>query len=246
MSDMIDITMTATVRPDIIRRTLKSYCKNLLQERDRYRLIINIDPVGEDIKPEKVIKTCESFFKNIVFNIPKEPSFPKAVIWTWNQVESDFAFHLEDDWLLEKYIDINDMIRILNKYKEIACLRLSKYNIPNSKRIKLFNAVYKYNEDGFYLAFDSKKQFGLNPVLIKKSFIKQALPLMVDNKNPEKQFRFNNPKMSDFVLRWKYAIYSRPGWRALAIDNGVNWKYSNKFVKPNTGTFLVWQKKENL
>ena len=242
----IDITMTATIRPDIIRRTLKSYCKNIFQERDRYRLIINIDPIGEKESPDKIIEICKGFIPNVIYNVPAEPSFPKAVIWTWAQSRTNFVFHLEDDWLLDRYVNINHMIEVLNKYPELACLRFSKYNIPKRERIMLFNAKYEYNPDGFYLTANHN-QFGLNPVLIKRDFITEALKIMVTNRNPEKQFRITkkDPKsdMNRLIMKWKFAIYSKPGRPRLAIDNGVNWKFYNKFGKPDGQQFLVWERK---
>jgi hypothetical protein len=43
----IDITMTAVIRPTILERTLESIVKNIVTKEHRFRLIINIDPVGE-------------------------------------------------------------------------------------------------------------------------------------------------------------------------------------------------------
>src|SRR4030043_1164252 len=102
---MIDITMTATLRPQVISQTLESFCRNIFKDRNSYRLIVNIDPVGEKVKTAKVLEVCKQYFKNIVFNTPKFPSFPSAVVWCWSKVESDFSFHLEDDWISVCKID---------------------------------------------------------------------------------------------------------------------------------------------
>jgi hypothetical protein len=241
----IDITMTATVRPDIIRKTLKSYCKNIFYEKDRYRLIINIDPVGEKVNPETIVNICKEFIPNVIYNVPDKPSFPSAVIWVWSQTRTNFVFHLEDDWLLERHVDIDRLITLLNKYPQMACLRFCKYNIPSRERITLFNAKYEYNPDGFFIT-ENHNQFGLNPVLIKREFIQESLPLMVHNRNPEKQFRFTkkaDTPMNRLINKWRYAIYGGPGSKVLAIDNGVNWKLYNKFKKPDGQQFLVWEPK---
>lgn len=241
----IDITMTATLRPNLIRKTLKSYWKNLFSEYQDsfdYRLIINIDPIGENIKAKEIIKHCQIYFENIVVNVPKEPSFPKAVKWVWNQCDADFVFHLEDDWLLDRSIKLSKMVKILNKYPNLACLRLCKYDIPKKEVTSIFNCRYSYNTDGFYIAEDRKSQFGLNPCLIKMQFVDQSRKLMIDTINPEKQFRYGNSIMKNVVMSWDYGIFANPGDKALAIDNGIRWKFDNRFKKPDSKTFLVWEK----
>ena len=60
----IDITMTATIRPGIVSQTLESYCSKIFKERDRYRLIINVDPVGEQVKAKEVLKVCNEISSN--------------------------------------------------------------------------------------------------------------------------------------------------------------------------------------
>lgn len=243
MVDKIDITMTAVLRSKVLRQTLESFCKNVFyNNRDRYRLIVNIDLVGDNEKPKSIIKTCRRYFDNVVFNISKTPSFPKAAMWVWSQVEADWIFHLEDDWIITRKIDIDNMIKILKERSGLACLRLYKEKIPNKKKVKIFNSRYIYNKEGFYVADDRKRQFGLNPVLIRSKYIKQALPLMVETKNPEKQFRYGNTAMRDFVMKWQYAIYGRPGDKRLINDNGLFWRRRSKFKKPDGGKlFLKWE-----
>src|SRR5271157_5726072 len=120
--EKVDICMTATLRPSIIHQTLISFCNGLFTERDNYRLIVNVDPIGEKIKRKSIADICGMFFKDVIYNFPEKPSFPDAVKWVWSQSSSNFVFHLEDDWILTRKLDINDMIRILNKDNRVACL----------------------------------------------------------------------------------------------------------------------------
>ena len=183
------------------------------------------------------------YFKEVDFNIPKYPSFPKAVIWTWSKVSAPYVFHLEDDWLMTRQVKIKHLIEIMNENKNLASLRFSKYKIENKDRIRMFNAIYDYNKQGFYVSLDKRRQFGLNPCLIRSEFVKESYPRMLDTINPEKQFRYGNKHMNDIIMKWDYAIYGQPGTKALVVDNGVNWKEGNKFKKPDKSTFLVWEKK---
>ncbi len=240
----IDITMTAVIRPGILGDTLKTIVENVVDDIDRFRLIINIDPIGAKIKPAKVIKTARRYFPNLIYNIPNVPSFPKAVKWTWSKTTAPFVLHWEDDIDILRKIDINNMIEILNKYKELSSLRLFKHPTPKARVMKTFSCRWKYNKDGFYIASDWRKQFGLNPILIKQEFVSEAVPLLRDNINPEKQFRFSQKYMVPLIKKWKYGLYTKPG-QARLIDGrkGQRWKNKMKLQKPKGQTFLNWVKR---
>ena len=243
MKDRVDITMVAVIRPELVRRTLKTIVKNIVDDQSRFRLILNIDPIGEKAKPEKVARIAQEYFDNVIYQIAKKPSFPKAVKWVWQNSDAPYIFHIEDDWDITRKIDINHMIQIMQKHKDLSSLRLYKYNTPNRKSFLTFGCKWKYNEDGFYIATDWKKQFGLNPILIKREFIDEALPRMRDDVNPEKQFRDTQKYMLPIIKKWKYGLYTNPGDAALAIDTGTKWRRKTKFIKPERGTFLTWEEK---
>jgi len=240
----IDITMTAVVRPGILGDTLKTIVENVVDDIDRFRLIINVDPVGAKIKPAKVVKTARKYFPNVIYNIPKEVSFPKAVKWIWSQSTAPFVLHWEDDIDILRKIDIKNMMDILNKYKELSSLRLYKHPTPKTKTIATFSCKWKYNQDGFYIASDWKKQFGLNPILIKQEFVSEAVTLLRDDINPEKQFRASQKFMTPLIKKWKYGLYTTPGQPRL-IDGrkGQRWKNAMKLQKPKGRTFLNWEKR---
>ena len=243
--EKIDITMTATLRPSLVERTFISIVDKIVRgERDRYRLIINVDKIGENIQQKTVIKIAKKYFNDIIFNLPETPSFPRAVKWVWGNSTSNYIFHIEDDWEIVRFVDVDNMIRLLDKYKKLSSLRLNKYHTPNKKVIKLFDGIWKYCEkDKFYITDDWKKQFGLNPILIKREFINRALPCMVDNVNPEKQFRESQEYMVNVIRVWNYGLYSNPGDPPLVVDIGADWKQKNNFEKP-VKSFLTWIKKE--
>jgi hypothetical protein len=244
ISQKVDITMTAVVRPGLLNRTLSSISDKICKDRDGIRLVINIDPIGEAIKPMKVVRTAQKYFDNVIFNIAKSPSFPKAVKWVWTNSDAPYIFHIEDDWLINRDIDVNDMINILKKNEKLSSLRLYKYKTPKSNKFKTFGCKWIYNnEDGFYLSTDWKKQFGLNPILIKREFINQALPKMRDDINPEKQFRYSQGYMRKIIKDWQYGLYTKPGNGVLVTDIGREWIRNTEFAKPKVGTFLTWMKK---
>ncbi|MFW9871693.1 MAG: hypothetical protein ACFFG0_01235 [Candidatus Thorarchaeota archaeon] len=238
----VDITMVAVVRPDLVRRTLKNIVKNIVQGADeRFRLIINIDPIGtKNIKPEKVAKVAKEYFNDVTYRVAKEPSFPKAVKWVWQQSDAPFIFHIEDDWDITRKIKIKHMLTIMKNNPKLSSLRLYKYRTPKRKVFTTFGCKWRYNKNGFYVADKWQKQFGLNPILIRREFLDEALPQMKDNVNPEKQFRDTQPYMKPIIKKWKYALYTNPGDAPLAIDTGTKWRNKTKFRKPRKGSFITW------
>ena len=245
MSDKIDITMTAVLRPSILSETLQTIIKNVCKDqKDRFRLILNIDPVGENVDPVKVVKTAMKNFDDVIYNIAETPSFPHAVKWVWEQASAPYIFHWEDDVNILHPIDIDDMIKIHKKHKDISSLRLYKAVTPNKKRFHTFSCMWNYNKDGFYVASDWRRQFGLNPILIKSEFVKEAVSRMVTHTNPEKQFRESQKYMRPLIKKWKYALYTKPGApRMIDGRKGQKWKNQQGIDKPKGTTFLKWEKK---
>jgi len=244
MIQRVDITMTAVIRPKMLASSLKTIIQRVVKKQTGFRLIINVDPVGEDKDPMLVVETAKKFFSEVIYNIPNKPSFPKAVKWIWSQVEAPFAFHWEDDTKISRDIDVNDMISILNKYPKLSSLRLYKARTPKAKNFHTFNCRWIYKPEGFYMANDWKRQFGLNPILIKKAFIDGAVKRMIDDVNPEKQFRFSEEYMKDHIKEWSYGLYTKPGEdRIVDGRQGENWKRKLGLKKPKGNSFLKWDKK---
>jgi hypothetical protein len=240
----IDITMTAVLRPGILNETLKNIVKHVVDNPNRFRLIINIDPIGEKVEPKEVIDVCRKHFKNVVYNVADKPSFSKAVKWVWESSDAPYVFHWEDDVNILRSINIKDMIRILHHTRLLSSLRLYTKQTPNKKYFKTFSCYWRYNEKGFYIAKDWRRQFGLNPILIKKAFIDEAVKRMVDHVNPEKQFRNTQVYMAPLIKKWKYGLYTKPGDARLVNGRkGQQWKNKMKLQKPRTGKFLAWDKR---
>jgi len=237
---MSQIATTATLRPELLEKTYKSFFENLFIDKYNYRIIINVDPIGSKIDSQKVVLVAKKFCNNVIYNVSDNPNFAKAWKWCWDQVESDFVFHLEEDWELLSPVEINKLIDILNDNETLATLRLIKMNVP--KNLRFFRSKYIVRE-GFLQAENRSVSFGGNPQLIKSEFVKQARNYMVLDRNPEKQFRKGAIDLwNNVVSQWDYGVYTAPKNKALVKDIGKEWMVKNKFRKKSGAGFVVWEK----
>ncbi len=81
----IDITTSATIRPSLLNKTLSSFCSNMFIDAHDYRLIINVDPIGDSTSADEVLDVARSHFNEVVYRKPDVPCFADAVIWCWKR-----------------------------------------------------------------------------------------------------------------------------------------------------------------
>ena len=229
---MIDITTTATIRPELIDSTFKSFTENMFTKSSNVRLIINIDPIGDDnCTSDDVLNVCKKYFSNIIVNTPETPSFARAVIWCWSNTISETVFHLEEDWKLLNHVNIGNLISIINSCRNLVSLRLSKEvleNIPYVVREKEYMIV---------------PRLSLNPTLFKGSFVRDISKLMTTEKNPEKQLRDSDKTERGLYLKnVKHSVYiPKKGSNCIVEDIGRDWMKNSKFEK-DCG-FTAWKLK---
>jgi hypothetical protein len=211
---MIDITMATVIRPEIITKTLKSFTERMLTDRARYRLILNIDNIGEDFSPLHIVNIAKQYFDNIVYNVADTPNFCFAMKWLWEQVETDIVFNLEDDWYLHRFVDVDDMLRIMNENPKMVSLRLAKMDVPSKKEFHLFQAAWEYQSKNLFIS-RRPHAFGLNPALVRKKYIKEAIKHFECYKSPSRQLLILGRMLKKVTGLTKYGLYANPGDKAL-------------------------------
>lgn len=141
----LEFTTTACCRPELVDKTYTSFQKNLLGvDWKQSTLYLNVDPLPSDKKQEYVKKIAQLFFGKVVSNEPDEANFCKALKWCWNQPKKDF-FHLEDDWIMTRKVNIEDLFIILNGKKELDMVCLRAYAEISDNRICLSPALIRYD-----------------------------------------------------------------------------------------------------
>lgn len=220
---ILDVVFVGCVRPSILELTIRSFKHNML-DKHNVRLIVNIDPVGEEkFNQNDILAICEKYFKDITFRTPDRASFSDAVRWCWSQVQSEYFLHLEDDWCLNKKVNLNGLIDVIKKNK-LDGLRLNLRR--NSSSADSFGCV---ESDGF----------SLNPTIFRTVFIKSLIPIFDTTKDPEKQFR--NLRNSDIRI----CYVGKPGESAYVIDTGKKWRKYMGFGKwTASSNQITWLEKQ--
>lgn len=169
----INFTTTATRRPEVYARTLVSFKEKLrginLKEQTLY---LNIDPLPEKANAQawEMVALAHQYFKEVIVNEPRQPNFAAAVKWCWQQPQTPYFFHLEDDWELTEPIALGEMAHILDIKTTLTAVGLRAYNF-----------VTRVN------------RICLSPGLFRTADARVMADRMVDSANPERQLRLTQP-----------------------------------------------------
>jgi hypothetical protein len=243
----VDVTITAVRRPEVLFETLYSFNYNLLGAHD-CRAIVNVDPVGWCKNQDDIVHVVKEFFPgNNIVCFPKDPNFSEAFRRVWDRVEAEWVFHLEDDWKLERKVDLVEMVNIMDRNKNLASLRLPQFN-SDDKHMKNWNLFFPWNGEYFECPEENKVGGGFcgHPSLIRGSFVKVCRELLDPTKNPEKQFHHGNPALNQEHIKWDYGVYGFPGESNYITDIGRKWMVKNGYHKKgNKAWFMQWEKEES-
>ena len=204
----LEFTTTACNRPAILNRTYNSFTTNMKGiDFKKSILYINVDPTPNSINITKVGQIAKKYFGSVIIHYPPKPNFAKAVIWCFSQVKNKYFFHLEDDWLLLKYVNMNS---IINRMEE-----------DKNNHICFFRKMPKMNQR---ILYTPKLIPGLHRTEITKLFLKK----MTTNKNPEAQMKYIYNKLkSQGNCNYKYI----PTTRKLVRDIGRDWLRKKNIVR---------------
>lgn len=251
---MIDVGITATLRPEILEQTLVSFRDNLFSSVDpnKVRFIINIDPVGLDVSQDEMVDMIREVLKgySTFCLLPERASFSQAFYQLWlyglgDPIRYPYYFNLEDDWQLLYRIDLHYLIEIMEVNSRLASLRLPMFH--SNETMKNWNLHFPWNGTYYECPENLKAAVGFcgHPSLIRKTFMKNLFPYLDKDKNPEKQFHQKGGVFEKEAVEWEYGVFGRPGMGPYIKDLGRQWMVDNNFRKKGTKAFFThWTKKE--
>ncbi len=246
MSDaLVDITITATRRPEILHRTLDSFYELMLRPvAARCRVFMNIDPVGDDVDRIDIINLVRAYFNTCVSRLPITPSFGAAFQWCWQQTAAPWILNLEEDWELLQPVDVLEMIRILEDEPDLALLRLP-FRKSDAAFQKNWKAFFPWNGRYFECPADRRTEMGFcgHPSLIRIGFVKKCARFIDERQNPEKQFHHGHRALIETVQDYRYGVWGRPNDAPYVRDIGRQWMVEHGWVKQGVKAFFTkWER----
>jgi hypothetical protein len=252
-----DITMTATLRPELIKRTIISFHENLFGDWLQFaRIYVNVDDTGCDDEKEKIVKyrEIETFLKEYFYPVHvsinyKDPHFPSAWFWCISHTKSRLVFHLEEDWELNYKLDFEKMYGAFYKYPDLKHLRLSLFK-SDDKAIKMWQKHFAlWNGDFFKVEEKSVIPVGWcgHPSLNDGNWLRDIASQMDKARNPEKQFHYGSTRlMSHYIVGNDYGLFQPQSSPPALKEIGRQWMHDHGYKKAggaNCEYFTHWVKK---
>jgi len=237
---MLDVIVTSTCRKTI-EQTLRSFLKNV-HTQEAFHFIVHIDVlhvhylkkvinIFYDIK--KTGKHKVSIKKNMVPESNVYRNHSNALRYLFSQTKSKYYFHLEDDMVFLKKVNLDPLIQLMDNHTEINQIRFSK------EKIREKSWLYYLYEEVTEESLANNEQYvidniplvrvptwAFNPHIGRTAIIKKFIDIDVDS-NPEKYFC---QKLSEYDLNRGIYVYGRIGDRRLVRDIGRN-KFRLRLLK---------------
>lgn len=235
---MIDFTLVAGLRPELLIKTLDSLKDNSDLFELKVRCICNIDPFGaEKIQNHEIVEILNSYFENILLNTPSTPSFSKAVKWLWSNTSSNQVIHFEDDWVLLEEVSFESLFKEIGIKTKCVSLMTKHKNLKNRK-------VYhdKWNTLKSIAKTKQLKKpiFTTSPCVYDGGFLRTCSELLDLNFDPEKQFYSGvNSHLENYVRPYKNKVF-RGEKNQVIMDIGRNWHKENNIQKKSKGGVSIW------
>jgi hypothetical protein len=218
---MIDVTLTAARRPDLLKETLSSLAKNFLSRVQARQLFVNIDPIwGTESDADEVERLCRSHFVAVTVRRPERASFGAAVKWLWSQPSADWFLHIEDDWIMSRPIN-GARLAALMANTNIGQIRL--FDLPRASLRKTLRRM---------LLRRRRPTFATSPSLVSRDFGRTASRFMDPDLDPEKQFsRGANTAGLQALEPFSPAFFDHRFASPLMIDIGREWREKRNIEK---------------
>jgi len=242
---MFDIATTATLRPELLERTYRTFFKHGLGSLS-WRIVLNVDPVGSDATQDDVIAIAERYGKSLLVNCPSEPSFPAAWKWCVSELAAKYVFWLEDDWAALRDFDVISMVETMERHPDLALLRLPRWESTSTCRQWNRRDEDWWNGEFFEVPRDSRNHCGYsgNPSLVRRDFIQPIVAsgfLDCSNYDVEKQLSGFSPYLHHYVQGWRYGIWQAQNAPATVRDTGEQWRKERNIGKGDKIHFKTWE-----
>lgn len=239
-----DITMTATVRPMVVAWTLDTFCRYMLRsdQRKLCRLILNVDPAGEDVDPLSVLDMAKDYFEEIIYRVPEKPNWAAAIKWTWSQTRTPYVLHMEDDWTMAYEMPVDALLTVMRARRRIAWLGLNRWNNPETHP-SVARFLPLWHEHWFERFGEYPLSFA--PAMMRGKFARAFAALMDTERNPESQIAAPRRPMLRLMRQWRYGTYADKDSLRCLGNIGWRWRDAYGFAQP-ARDFVTWTRKRRV
>lgn len=238
----IDLCIVAGRRPELLQQTLRSFSEKIFSKLSITACYLNIDPVfGNHAAGYETANVVRQFFPNASVNMPSSANFSAAVKHVWCQTQSDFVFHLEDDWTADHALS-DDIFSYFDAPRTMQVSFNHWHKHWNFRRDGEFHYAKKEKRFLFfkYKTRRSHPFFTTSPSILRGTFARQAGALLDSRYDPEKQFYHGvNPDLEAFVRPFQNYIYtkSKP---YIITDTGRGWREERRIEKRTVNSNSIW------
>lgn len=247
---MIDIVMTAVARPEIVKETLQSLIDNMKTVHD-YRLIIEVGIIkgiqgqNRDAQEEIIQWAYDLFRGKVLFKMPsiKEHTHAKALKWCLYSVTSKYSLYWEDDWVLEKGIDLDYLIGYMELQHGLGKIEFDKFEKPILTYPPYMESFFKVG-DCFYSRKSNKSLCG-PPALLRYKYIKDILKLKSLDGKMAIDSVSRTKESKNMMNKWEFVGFiGHDQSGSLVRDTGSKWRVDNNILKmKSTKKGIQWVQK---
>lgn len=231
---MIDITMPAVRRPEILAQTLDSIGSYLLPNLSGFRLIINVDPVGSGTTEDVLDVARQHFDGRVIANTPERGSLNAALRWIWTHAKSHKILYWEDDVEITRPIDFDELCKALDRDFGMAYMQIpwESFETPSDRNTR--GVQHEDRGDGVFIR-KGQYRMSLQPALMRRTFARHAATLLHDDADPEVQFHKDNPELQAYCDRWRFGSFAKPGDPRALRDIGRQGRPDHAYKKIDFG-----------
>ena len=248
----IKVTILATLRPGILRRTLDSFAK--LFGDTACAAVINVDPIGEKCQQNDVLDVCWDHFDIVFARTPDEPNMNFARKWLWEQAgDARYVFNLEDDWVYHGDITLADMVAIMDAEPDLGQLGFTwqRDGLDETGRntFRYHHHIAHWNGRYYEWQPEDRRGVGLvsSPGLLRGDLVRAITPLLRTDTNVNMQFHGRrNGRILPEVFKWRYGICGKPGDGAWIRDIGREWMANQDvWMKDRGYAMMGWKRRDD-
>lgn len=129
MNETIDVLMTASSRPLLMPYCVESFKRFIFTGR-KMRWILHEDFIFPE-ESKKVVNWAKDHFDEIHTTNPAQ-GLGKAFSNMIPKIKSKYLLYIQEDWILERPIDVDRIIWTMDNHNELNCITFHKYKIDTT------------------------------------------------------------------------------------------------------------------